>query len=237
MASGRTTSAVPSPTPGDSGSLETKQATYDRLIRFVDTDYVQAAAKPIDEKEPSFNPLQRSHRKGGRFDAARRDPGDWLYDPYEYLYGAIRFKGAFYEIFGTRVENANGLGIPPELDATKWVEVFRACDPLTTVDLRERWEGKSIPHLINTTPDYPACREWASWIRIKDETVQAIEYQPPHALPHFCVVFFRDHGSATKTRGSCRGCLRVFRALRITERLVQGWIRGSGVGNASFVVS
>jgi hypothetical protein len=237
MKGGHTTGGLPTPDPATEGSIRSKWTAYTRLYRFVGTTYVQAAATRLAEKEPSFNPELRTKHVGGRFDGATRPVSNWLHDPYEYLYGAAFFKGAFYETFGTAIESANGLGVPPELDGSKWLEIFRTAVEVTAVDLRERWEGRSVPILVNTSPDYDACRKWASWIRLNEAAVQALEYEPPHALTSFCVVFFRDHGSAPVARGSCRGVLRVFEAERLSSAKLQGWLRGSGAGNAVVVIS
>jgi hypothetical protein len=212
---------------------------FGRLYRFIDDEWVQRHARPGNEFPASFNPILRAPEEGGRFDAADRAPEHWLYDPYSYAYGAGSFRSAYFEIFGERTRTANILKGPPELDATRWLELLRTDGPVEVVDVATAWSGSILPIHINTSPDYPACREWASWLRVRRPTVEAVTYLAPKSVRR-CVVFFGSHPLATPGSGlpgetGCEGKILVREAYRITDPKVRKLMRGVGIRNPAFV--
>jgi hypothetical protein len=159
---------------------------------------------------------------------------------YAYLYAAVRFKGAFWEMFGDDIGQDHSHGYVPTLDADRWVELLRTDRLIEIADLRRGWEESSFPRNVNSSPDYVACREWASWLRIArvaaGGVIEGLEYLPPRAVDVTCLVLFGDHPVASHAapRGSCDDGVVVWQARRITDPVVQSWIVASGLRTFEF---
>jgi RES domain len=238
---------VPHPTPTTQGSIVTVLREYRKMYRFVREPWVRLHANPSNELTPSFNPtLQQSSDEGGRFDAVDRPQGHWLFDPYSYLYAGVAFKAAFYEMFGDETRAANALREPPELDASRWLEIIHTSERVEVADVANGWPGCSVPALINSSMDYEACRNWCSWLRLERRSLEGLRYVAPRAVRP-CLVFFGEHplahanprppgDPALPGTSGCEGKLWVREAYRITDSKVRRLMRGVGIKSATFVV-